>query len=150
MLGEDRRQGARELLERAREVGVVLVRVPDDEPRGEDHRHRLGAGERERLEEAGVRHPPAPALAPDRCLDLVLEDDQVAVDGPLRDARQAGDLCRRDAGIAVGLQDPQHGQEPRQPVALALDARAVVERVEPAERLVVGHRASLSRPAARR
>jgi hypothetical protein len=126
MLRKGRGQAAFQLLERGGQVGVVLVGVADHEAGREHDRHRLSLGEFEwRQERLLVIDPPHTLVAPDREAKLVLERDQVAVDGPHRHSDPGGDVGRAHP-LRVGLQDRDEPCQPRQPVALGRVSTAVV------------------------
>ena len=110
----------------AGEVRVVLVRVADHQPGGQDHGHRLLLGQLERREEGllGV-DPPHAVLAPDRESELLLEGDQVAIDRAARHPDPGGDVARAHP-LRVGLQHRHEAGQPGETVALGRIPSALV------------------------
>ena len=126
VLRQRRRQASLELLERGRQVRVVLVRVADHQPRREHDGHRLALGQLERRQEGLlVIDPPDALVAPDREPQLVLERGQVAIDGPHGHPDAGRDVGGAHA-LGVRLQDRDEARQTCQPVALGRVSAAVV------------------------
>ena len=113
------RERVSELRERADDGRVVLVAPARDQPRGEEEDDRLGDGEAQRRKEELAIDPvmAAPGLK-DRDAELLVQGVEVAVDGPRRDPRAAGDLGGSDP-LGVTAQHRDDAQHPGQAVALA-------------------------------
>ena len=120
------RQAGRQLLERRREIGVVVVRVASHQPRRQEDRHRLGLGQVERREEALLVDPVPAVRLPDRQLQLVLDRDQVPIGGPLGHPDRTRNLGRRRAALATALEERHHPVEACGAIPLGAQAVAFV------------------------
>ncbi len=129
VVDEDLRQAGLELLERRRQVRVVLVGIAGHEASREHDGHRLLERQLQWGQEPGPFDAPATlAVAPDRDAQLGLEGDEVAVHGPRRHPDPLRDLAHVDARLALRLEHAEDAIEARQPVAFALVALVRVDQ----------------------
>ena len=118
VLGERRREAALELLEGGREVGVVLVGVADHQPCRQHDGHRLLLGQLEGRQKRllGV-DAPQPVLTPDGQAELLLERNEIAIDGADGDGHPLRDVGRADA-VGMGFEDRHEPSQPGEAVSL--------------------------------
>ena len=105
LLGQDRRQDLGELHEGADDLGVELVGGLGEEAGGEEEGHGLRQRQRQRRQEGIGLQAEAAAVVPDGQAAVEVHGLEVAVDGPLGDADLPGQRRRRDALLAVGMED---------------------------------------------